>query len=159
MKLSGKWLCGPALRLFGTTRIPQLHCDALHGLTGEKSCWIHVMFREWSYRVLAYNKFGARVSPATLEHSLAAVVSDVRDREAAQESCLPVGRLTADHRDTWAHVRPEIPEFQASLLTSLFVLESGTSPVLVTHKCDEYESIGILSLYALPGRLHLLYHE
>ena len=109
------------------------------------------MFREWSYRVLTYNKSGVRVSPATLEHSLAAVVSDVRDREATQESCLPVGRLTADHRDTWARVRPEISGLQTSLLTSLFVLEPGVSPVLVTHKCDEYESIGILSLHTLPG--------
>jgi hypothetical protein len=102
--VSGKWFRGPALRLFGTTRIPQLHCDTLIGPVNEKARWIHVMFREWSYRVLVYNNSGTRISPVTLEKALAAVVSDVRHREAAQESCLPVGRLTADHRDTWARV-------------------------------------------------------
>lgn len=100
----GKWFRGPALRLFGTTRIPQPRCDTLLGPANENSCWVHVMFREWSYRVLVYGNSGTRIGPAALEEALSAVVSDVQRREAAQEPCLPVGRLTADHRDTWARV-------------------------------------------------------
>lgn len=63
------------------------------------------MFREWSYRVLAYDHDGSRVPLAALEDSLYNIVSDVRGRDETREACLPVGRLTADNRDVWAAVR------------------------------------------------------
>jgi carnitine O-acetyltransferase len=159
LKYLGKWFRGPALRLFGTTRIPRLHCDTLIGPANEKNHWVHVMFREWSYRILVYNKSGTRISPATLENALAAVVSDVRGREAARESCLPVGRLTADHRDTWARVSQRRRNYRCHSRLSLFASESGASSVLVPHECGEYGSVGNLSLHCFSGRLHLLHHK
>lgn len=105
----GKWFRAPALRLFGTTRVALPKCDTLITANSPRDRWVHVMFREWSYRVAVYEGDGTRIPVSHLERSLSAVVEDVRVREARDEVCVPIGRLTADDRDLWASVRDFFP--------------------------------------------------
>lgn len=66
------------------------------------------MFREWSYRVAVYDIDGARVPVSQLEQVFSALVQDARQREQQDEVCVPIGRLTADDRDTWATASPSL---------------------------------------------------
>lgn len=89
------------------------------------------MFREWSYRILAYNHDGSRIPVAALEDSLYHVVSDVREREDAHEACLPAGRLTAENRDIWAAVRVSLPPHLKSSDQQLAFISEPPAPSLI----------------------------
>lgn len=62
------------------------------------------MFHDWSYEVQAIDARGVRLPVDGVETRLLDIVRDVELREAAGESPVPIGRLTADHRDLWAAV-------------------------------------------------------
>lgn len=104
--LSGMWFREPALKLYGTTRIAQPQRDQLRlaRADGRTPAFVHVMFREWCYRIPVANAAGERVHVADIEHHLWGLVHDVNAREEHGERAVPIGRLTADHRDQWAKV-------------------------------------------------------
>lgn len=113
------------------------------------------MFREWSYRVLAYDYDGSRVPVGALEDSLYNIVSDVRGREDAREACLPVGRLTADNRDIWAVVRFTFDPNGCSSNQQLTVnTESPAPSVIRQDKCQESSTTRVMPIYRFAGRLH-----
>lgn len=152
----GKWFRGPALSLFGTTRIPHANCDSLVNRATKGPKWVHVMFREWSYRIRVSTEDGRRTPVSQLEQGLNDAVADVARRESNNEACVPLGRLTADHRDTWANV------CYSNRSNSLFaydvsphpITEPGTFSNYLSTECVESRKLGILSLYCLLGRLH-----
>lgn len=103
-----KWFRSPALKLFGTTRIPRQHCDVLANpspsLSRSPSQYILVMFREWCYRLLVTDAQGNRLGPDVIEKRLRDTIRDVWEREGRENKPVPVGRLTGDQRDLWAKV-------------------------------------------------------
>lgn len=94
--------------MFNTCRIPQLHCDSLspqpppHAPNSRK---ILVMVNDWTYAIEAYDENRQLLSVDTIEQYLRSVVQDVTRRVQAGEDAVPVGILSADHRDRWTEVR------------------------------------------------------
>lgn len=108
-----KWFRTPALRLYGTTRVPRLGCDILVTPKQTHEQYIHAMYREWSYRICVTDTTGRRISPDLIEKKLGAVIRDVEEREQDGKKCVPVGRLTGDNRDLWAFVSDPALRFES----------------------------------------------
>lgn len=64
-----------------------------------------VMVNDWTYAVEVYDESQTLLSVDTIEHRLRSVVHDVVARMEAGEKPVPVGILSADHRDLWTEVR------------------------------------------------------
>lgn len=62
------------------------------------------MFREWSYVVEVVNQQGHQTSPSDLAARLFDITQDALREEQKGNVPIPIGRLTADHRDLWAMV-------------------------------------------------------
>ena len=65
-----------------------------------------VMVNDWTYAVEVYDENRLLLSAENIEQRLRSVVQDATQRIQAGEKAVPVGILSADHRDTWADVRP-----------------------------------------------------
>ncbi|KAL0955000.1 hypothetical protein HGRIS_003925 [Hohenbuehelia grisea] len=119
---TGIWLRENVARMFNIARVPRPNCDELS--TPPKSDTlasrsILVMASNWFYLVPVYEVEPqpvpetvptedsskprlTRISARQLERRIAAVVRDVQSRKSLGEIAVPVGILSADHRDTWA---------------------------------------------------------
>jgi hypothetical protein len=71
------------------------------------------MVNDWIYAVEAYDENRALLSAEIIEQRLRSVVHDVIRRVEAGEEPVPIGILSADHRDHWTKVRsfphPDVP--------------------------------------------------
>jgi Choline/Carnitine o-acyltransferase len=105
----GLWFQEAVAKIFNTCRIPQPHCDTLspqppaHVPNARK---IMVMVNDWTYAVEVYDENRLLLSADNIEQRLRSVVQDATQRIQAGEKSVPVGILSADHRDTWTNVRP-----------------------------------------------------
>jgi len=63
------------------------------------------MVNDWTYAIEVYDENLTPLSVDTIEHRLRSVVHDVVARIEAGEEPVPVGVLSADHRDHWTEVR------------------------------------------------------
>ncbi|KAF8311691.1 carnitine acetyltransferase [Clavulina sp. PMI_390] len=131
---TGKWFRDPALRLYGATRIPLPGCDAVVNRAGSGGKWVHIMYRERSYRVLTSSDDSQRVPVGELEQSLRQIVQDVDMQVARHEPHTPIGRLTADHRDRWAKNREHLISLSPKNAATFEQLES----CLFTVCLDDY---------------------
>ena len=105
---SGLWFQEAVAKIFNTSRIPQLYCDSLspqpppHVPNSRK---ILVMVNDWTYAIETYDDNRQLLCVDTIEQHLRNVVQDVTRRIRAGEEAVPVGILSADHRDRWTEVR------------------------------------------------------
>lgn len=108
MILPGLWFQEAVAKIFNTCRVPQPHCDSLspqpppHVSNARK---ILVMVNDWTYAVEVYDENRLLLSVDNIEQRVRSVVQDVMLRMEAGEKAVPVGILSADHRDRWTEVR------------------------------------------------------
>ncbi|KAI0001470.1 acyltransferase ChoActase/COT/CPT [Russula compacta] len=101
---TGLWFQETVAKIFNTCRIPQLHCDSLspqpptHVPNARK---ILVMVNDWTYAVEVYDENRLLLSVDNIEQRVRSVVQDAMRRIGAGEKAVPVGVLSADHRDRW----------------------------------------------------------
>ena len=104
----GLWFQEAAANIFNTCRIPQPNCDSLspqpppHVPNSRK---LLVMVNDWTYAIEAYDENRSLLSVDIIEQRLRSVVQDATRRIQSDEKAVPVGVLSADHRDRWAKVR------------------------------------------------------
>ncbi|KAF9485148.1 acyltransferase ChoActase/COT/CPT [Pholiota conissans] len=110
----GSWLLENTSKMFNIGRIPEILCDTISEVPNPHSKHarsIHLMIHDWCYSVVVYRSPTSTdphaplelLSPGEIETRLRAVVLDVEARLANGEKALPVGVLSADERDRWAH--------------------------------------------------------
>lgn len=63
------------------------------------------MVNDWTYAVEAYDENRSLLSVDIIEQRLRSVVQDATRRLQSDEKAVPVGILSADHRDRWTKVR------------------------------------------------------
>ena len=63
------------------------------------------MVNDWVYAVEVYDENRALLAVDNIEQRLRSIVDDVTWRVEAGEEPVPVGILSADHRDLWTEVR------------------------------------------------------
>jgi carnitine O-acetyltransferase len=63
------------------------------------------MVNDWTYAIEAYNENRQLLSAGTIEQHLRSVVEDAARRIQAGVEAVPIGILSADHRDRWTEVR------------------------------------------------------
>ena len=134
---SGLWFQETVAKMFNTCRIPQLHCDSLspqpppHVPNARK---LLVMVNDWTYAIEAYDENRQLLSVNIIEQHLRSVVHDATQRMQAGEEAVPVGILSADHRDRWTEVCSVLTGICA---TSLFCIEPQTPPLPLPHKPED----------------------
>jgi hypothetical protein len=71
------------------------------------------MANDWLYAVEVYDDNQTLLTVENIEQRLRSIVRDVMRRAEAHEAPVPVGILSADHRDRWTEVRgfmhPSLP--------------------------------------------------
>jgi len=95
------------------------------------------MVNDWAYAIEAYDENRQLLSVDTIEQHLRSVVQDATQRIQAGEEAVPVGILSADHRDRWTEVRFVLSGICAA---SSFYLEPQASPLPLPHKPEDPQS-------------------
>ena len=104
----GLWFQETVAKIFNTCRIPQPDCDSLspqpppHVPNSRK---LLVMVNDWTYAIEAYDENRSLLSVDIIEQHLRGVVQDATQRIQSGKKAVPVGILSADHRDFWTKVR------------------------------------------------------
>lgn len=129
----GLWFKEAVAKIFNTCRIPLPHCDSLSPqppLDVSNARKILVMANDWTYAVEVYDENRQLLSINDIEQRLRCVVQDVTRRIQAGEEVVPIGILSADHRDRWTEVRSFTYSGPCS---SSFYLEPPISPFPLHH--------------------------
>lgn len=84
--------------MFNTSRIPQADCDVLSepSPSHPASSSVVVMVHGWFYSVPV-----SSLSPSAIANHLESIVHDADYRLSHGDKAVPLGILSADHRDTW----------------------------------------------------------
>jgi Choline/Carnitine o-acyltransferase len=93
--------------MFNIGRIPHEHCDSLSEVPppSHPTCRsLLVMIHDWCYTVDVYSEDVKLLDVADIERYIRSVVEDANTRLEKGERAVPVGVLSADHRDLWAKV-------------------------------------------------------
>ncbi|CAG8477057.1 5840_t:CDS:10 [Funneliformis mosseae] len=125
---------------FGTARIADFPSDRIISSWPTTAKHIIVLFRDQIFNVQVLGEGGARVSIKDIERQLKSVVEQVNNTIELQ---LPIGLLTAEHRDTWAAARKTLESLSENRLnlgaidTALFCVAlddySTDSDIDITH--------------------------
>ncbi|CAI2169322.1 5598_t:CDS:10 [Funneliformis geosporum] len=125
---------------FGTSRIADFPSDRIISSWPTTAKHIIVLFRDQIFNVQVLGEGGARIPIKDIERQLKSIVEQVNNTSELQ---LPIGLLTAEHRDIWAAARKSlesIPENRFNLEvidTALFCVAlddySTDSDIDITH--------------------------
>ncbi|KAF8740072.1 hypothetical protein AX14_008708 [Amanita brunnescens Koide BX004] len=152
---SGIWLRENVSKMFNIGRTPQPFCDVLaeaaNPSTDPSARKVLVMLHNWFYTITAYDLPNPSYShlrllePREIASQLRAIVFDVEQRLAEGERAVPIGILSADHRDRWTEnlayllsLSPKNREIHHTLLQCLMglSLEHATYVLPPTSSSD-----------------------
>ena len=124
-------------RLFNSTRIPKHMKDELRS---EESHHIVVFYKGRPYKIDTYAPLveGKRERAPLSEHQIAARMSAVLD-SVKENAEYPIGALTSDDRNKWAHVREEL-ELDPKNRASLNVIDSAIFVVCLDDETADFTS-------------------
>ncbi|KAI9512075.1 acyltransferase ChoActase/COT/CPT [Russula earlei] len=138
---TGLWFQEAVAKIFNTCRIPQPHCDSLspqppsHVPNARK---ILVMVNDWTYAAEVYDENRRPLPVHDIEQRLRSVVHDVTQRIQAGESAVPVGILSADHRDNWTENLRYLLSLSPTNLKTLQVIQQSILAV-----CLDSHTLGL----------------
>ncbi|KAF8638322.1 hypothetical protein AX17_002342 [Amanita inopinata Kibby_2008] len=165
---TGIWLRGSTAKMFNMGRIPHPYCDVLSNAadpsTDPSARKVLLMLHNWFYAITVYHPPSTPSSPPRLllpseiEAQIRAVVSDVEQRLGSGERAIPIGILSADHRDRWTEnlshllsLSPRNKRIHQTLLRSLM----GLSLENTTHVLPPTSSSNVQQR-ALDAHLHTI---
>ena len=100
--------------MFNIGRIPQPFCDVLtepaNPSVNPSARKVLVMLHNWFYTIMVYHPPDPSsphlrlLEPREIASQLRAIVFDAEQRLAEGERAVPIGILSADHRDRWTEV-------------------------------------------------------
>ncbi|GBC09236.1 hypothetical protein RclHR1_08700004 [Rhizophagus clarus] len=118
---------------FSTTRIADSPADRSISYWPATAKHIIVLFRDQIFKVQVLGEGGARVTIKDIERQLKSIVEQTSNTNELQ---LPIGLLTAEHRDTWATARKAL-ESQSSENRSNF---EAIDTALFSVSLDDYST-------------------
>ncbi|KAJ3293426.1 hypothetical protein HK104_004461 [Borealophlyctis nickersoniae] len=116
---------------FGTTRIPGTPADTIQSAHPATAKHIIVLFKDHIFKVDVMHQNGERVTLQNLESALYAVGG----QGFASEPAVPVGLLTAGHRDTWAKAYEKLKTLSNQNTENFKVINEALFAVCLDDYC------------------------